>query len=244
MNKIKSKKLLVTHYNNKYSFVKNENKGIDPVVVTNYPCDRYEAAVYWGAGNGRALEIGAGSGSVALLLKHKYDEYVITELSEERIKFLKKFLGNESKIKIIQNDIEEEALGFPSEYFDTIIMVAIIEHLIEPISVLKYCYSLLKPKGRLLISTPNIAKWTRRVKLLFGFFPSTSSYGEGCITREGKIINLHDEGHLHYFTFRSLSFLLKGKAGFTEIKWRGHGRTFLSRAFPQLFSECFVIATK
>lgn len=239
-----SKDLLRLHYNTQYNFTNKQGKAIKKVIRNDSPRDRYEAMVYWGKGKGKALEIAAGSGEVLAALFSFYDEYIATDLSIERVKYLKELFSKETKVKVVENDIEENNLNFPCEYFDVIIMNSVIEHLIEPISTVKYCYSLLKPGGRILIYTPNIAKWTRRVKLLFGFFPSTGSFAEGFLTYDSKPTGLHDDGHLHYFTFRSLERLLKEKAGFKKIKYCGHGATFLSRILPAFFSECFVIGVK
>lgn len=41
------------------------------------------------------------------------------------------------------------------EKFDTIIAGEIIEHLESPIKFIRYCKTLLKPKGRLILTTPN-----------------------------------------------------------------------------------------
>ena len=241
---MKSKDLLRSHYNKSYRFKEGQDRKAKKIRVSHCPRDRYEAVVYWGKGAGRALEIAAGSGEVLAALFDFYDEYVATDLSIERVKYVEKSFAGESKVKIIQNDIEERSLDFPPGYFDLIIMNSVIEHLIEPIAALNYCHSLLKPGGRILVYTPNIAKWTRRLKLLFGFFPATGSCDEGFLTYDRKPVNLHDDGHLHYFTFRALKILLKEKAGFQEIKYCGHGKTFLSRVFPELFSECFLIGIK
>lgn len=238
------KEILVSHYNKRYKYGNIYQFESKEVMIKGYPKDRYEAAVYWGKGNGKALEIAAGSGEVLMSLSQYYDEYVATELAKERAKYLKKLTEEKTHIKIIQNDIEEKNLDFPPEYFDTIIMVAVIEHLIEPISVIRYCYSLLKPGGKIIVHTLNIAKWTRRLKLLFGFFPSTGSLDEGFFTYDGKLTDLYDEGHLRYFTFRSLRKLLKDRGAFREVKDCGHGNTFLSRLWPGLFSECCVIGIK
>lgn len=241
---MKSKEILKSHYNARYPLKERQENTAAKILVNKYPRDRYQSAAYWGKGSGRVLEIGAGSGEVLSFLKDYYDEYVATELSEERIKYLREIFGEDDKIKIIQNDIEDKNLDFSAGYFDTIIMVAVIEHLIDPISVVQYCYSLLKPGGKLLIDTPNAAKWTRRLKLLFGFFPSTGSKDEGFISYDGKQTDLHDNGHLHYFTFRALKKILVERVGFSAIEYCGHGKTILSRVFPGLFSECFVTGIK
>jgi len=238
------KKILTEHYDQEYAKSTVREILLKPLKSRTYPRNRFEAAAYWGKGKGRILEIGAGSGNVISSLRDGYDQYVVTEFCQEALKILKELFGNDIKVKIIKNDIEEKNLPFAGEYFDTILMIAVVEHLIDPISALSYCYSLLKPGGKILIQTANIAKWTRRLKLLFGFFPSTGSRSEGFVTYEGEPTNLYDGGHLHYFTYRALRRILKEKIGFRKVQYCSQGGNFLSKMFPALFSECFVIARK
>jgi hypothetical protein len=102
------------------------------------------------------------------------------------------------------------------------------------------------------IDTPNVAKYSRRLKLLAGHFPSTSSLDEGLTRYDGEPVQLHDEGHLHYFTFRSLRRLLLERAGFERVEYLpyaarpaplghriGHA---LARLSPELFSEVCLVA--
>ena len=164
------KQELYRHYNEKYS--KSNYKEVKPVQVKDYPKDRFEAAVHWGGEGDALLEIGCGSGNVLLTLKDNYKKCVGVELSEVRANELRKLFSGRDNISILVGNIEYKSMNLKNESFDTILMNAVIEHLIAPISTLKYLASLLKPGGRIVIITPNIAKWTRRIKLLFGFFPS------------------------------------------------------------------------
>jgi len=50
-------------------------------------------------------------------------------------------------------------------------MLALIEHLIDPLGAMQRIHRLLKPGGFVFIETPNIAKFTRRAK----FTPGTVS---------------------------------------------------------------------
>ena len=76
----------------------------------------------------------------------------------------------------------------------------------------------LRPGGFAFVDTPNVAKWTRRAKLLFGRFPSTASREEGLRTYDGRPVDLLDEGHLHYFTFSSLTRMLTQRCGFSRVE--------------------------
>lgn len=129
--------------------------------------------------------------------------------------------------------------------------IALIEHLVDPLGALTDTRALLRPGGFIYIDTPNIAKWTRRVKLVGGRFPSTSSQQEGLITYDGAPVALHDEGHLHYFTYGSLERMLIERCGYSRVERVPYGATrkpsprlsnVLARRVPTLFSEIAIIA--
>jgi len=151
-----------------------------------------------------------------------------------------------------------DAESLPSDEFptyDAIIMLALIEHLIDPRGAMQHLRKLLKPGGFVFIDTPNIAKFTRRAKLLLGRFPATASRNEGLTTYAGHVSDLYDEGHLHYFTFRSLSLMLINRCCFSRVEKLGYfigpnGRRIfghklgdaLARLWPEMFSEIVLVA--
>lgn len=47
-----------------------------------------------------------------------------------------------------------DSLDFPSDYFDYVTMLAVIEHIEHPKLLLKEIYRVLKPSGRLVLTTP------------------------------------------------------------------------------------------
>lgn len=151
-------------------------------------------------------------------IKDKYSKLVLIEISPSLVKKLKYIFRNTKNIEIIHHNIDEETLNYPDNYFDTALMSAVIEHLIDPINALRQIHRVLSHGGKLILDTPNIAKWTRRLKLLLGFFPSTASLREGLLCYDKKTpTKLYDEGHLHYFTYRSLSRICTEFIGFKKI---------------------------
>ena len=157
---------------------------------------------------------------------------------------------SDPRVRFIQLDAEKIP---DNEYgnYDAVIMIAIIEHLIDPLRAMQSIQKLLKPGGIVYIDTPNLAKYTRRIKLLFGQFPSTASKDEGLTTYEGEPADLYDEGHLHYFTFRSLSRMLVERCGFIRVEKQAYSSSnlfgtrvdhLLARLWPEIFSEVGLIA--
>ena len=249
---------LSRHYDTKY---RSEASAYSDEIVPyeSYPSNRFDSCInsflsrFHG---GDILELGAGSGLVARSLIARgleFNTYTLTELSDVRLKGLLQNLAD-PRIRVLKLDAE----SIPDDLFgayDAVIMLALIEHLIDPLGTMQRVRNLLKPGGFVFIETPNIAKFTRRAKLLLGRFPSTASRNEGLTTYEGSQVDLYDEGHLHYFTFRSLSLMLIERCGFSRVERLGYfvgpnGRRIfghklgftLARVWPELFSEIVVVA--
>jgi ubiquinone/menaquinone biosynthesis C-methylase UbiE len=229
---------LTEHYDSKYKA--SDFTKVVPVPLLRSPQNRMQMCVYLAARNagGHYLEIGAGDGSVLLALADKYERLVGTDLSRVRVKQMQLLFREDSKVTILNNNLEVDGLPFNAGEFDTAAMVDVIEHIVDPIGALKELHRVLKPQGRLIILTPNIAKWTRRLKLAAGYFPSTASLQEGLIHYDKKTpTDLHDEGHLHYFTYRSLCRLAVERAGFKRAETAGYGKSFVCKLWPEMFSD-------
>lgn len=246
---------LAEHYTKKYQ---NEASKTQTVVYPNtkYPSNRYEATVHFvneRFSGGSILELGAGNGIILQSLIDsglRFDEYVASDVSEPRLEGIRNTI-RDSRVKTDFLDADTPGNEHIGRY-DAILMVALIEHLIDPIGAMRNIREMLKPGGWVYIDTPNIAKYTRRIKLLTGRFPSTASKNEGLTTYEGAVTDLYDEGHLHYFTYRSLGLMLTQRCGFSRVDKLGyfHGRhvfghksgNFLARHWPEMFSDVAVIA--
>jgi 2-polyprenyl-3-methyl-5-hydroxy-6-metoxy-1,4-benzoquinol methylase len=60
-------------------------------------------------------------------------------------------------IKVHLSNLEN--VGYPDNSFDAITMSHVIEHITDPIALLKECYRILKPGAYLVVTTPNINSW-------------------------------------------------------------------------------------
>jgi O-antigen biosynthesis protein len=143
------------------------------------------------------LSIGSGSGQTEKYLKKYFKIKKIVAIDKE--KDVATELRRNVDVAIIK-DIEKEPLVFTDEYFDCILALDILEHLIEPKYVLMECNRLLKEKGSLIISIPNSQHFEVILRLLIGnFYP--------------KPQGIMDSKHLHFFTKKTITMLLL-KCGF------------------------------
>lgn len=76
-------------------------------------------------------------------------------------------------------------------HFDVVLLLDVLEHTPDPDRFLQHALRHLAPTGELLISVPNIAHWSARLTLLFGFWPRMDR-------------GIFDRTHLHFFTKASI----------------------------------------
>ncbi|MGH0028796.1 MAG: class I SAM-dependent methyltransferase [Myxococcota bacterium] len=245
----------VRHYDAKYAHEAGDHE-VALVAPTALPTDRYQAcvsALLPRLAGGDVLEIGAGDGRIARSLAAagaSFASYTATELSSSRLAGLRARLGDDPRFRVEALDLDHPP--DPGARYDAVLLVALVEHLFDPLRAMAAVRRWLRPGGFVYLDTPNVAKYTRRLKLLAGRFPSTASRDEGLVTYAGAPVDLHDEGHLHYFTFRSLSRMLTERCGFARVERvpyatgprllgarAGH---WLARLRPELFSELAVLA--
>lgn len=70
-------------------------------------------------------------------------------------------------LNFIESNVEEAVANLEKEQFDLISIMSVLEHLNDPLMVLKECYNHLNPNGILLINVPT---WLGKVFLEFSAF--------------------------------------------------------------------------
>ena len=99
------------------------------------------------------------------------------------------------KKTIIRDLNNKGSLSFPKNYFDYVIILDVIEHLLHPENILSIIKPPLKKEGTVIVSTPNIAHASIRLMVMRGEFQYSSS-------------GIMDNTHLHFYTKNSFSSLL------------------------------------
>lgn len=141
---------------------------------------------YIDEGDHRILDVGCGAGSNGKLIQELYPSSNVTGITCSQTEYdeASKFLSC-----CIYADVERDDLFF-EEQFDVLLFCHVLEHLVDPVSVIKKLLPYLKAEGKVIILVPNIATWRERWKLVLGQFEYTES-------------GIMDKTHLHFYTFHS-----------------------------------------
>jgi methionine biosynthesis protein MetW len=155
----------------------------------------------------RLLDIGCWDGRLMELIRQTnlYQDLYGIDIINEAIENVKLKGFNAQLV-----DLNNEPLPFPDDYFDTVVLLAVLEHIFDPYSVIKEINRVLRPGGLLIIDVPNVASFSNRTRILFGRIPVTSG-DPGW-----------DGGHLHYFTKSALDEFLQ-RSGFYVISRKSTG---------------------
>jgi SAM-dependent methyltransferase len=140
------------------------------------------------------LDVGCGDGTVSRLFleagNHVLGVDVVPEFVDRAI---------EKGIEAKTTDVTKDGLPFSEGKMDVIYSGAFIEHLYDPEFFLRECHRVLTDSGMLILSTPNIASLTSRLRMLFGrgpkFYTSALGWEFG--------------GHIRIFTSGTLRRLLE-----------------------------------
>jgi 2-polyprenyl-3-methyl-5-hydroxy-6-metoxy-1,4-benzoquinol methylase len=143
------------------------------------------------------LEIGCAYGSTgALALKRQTcTRYVGIEINPAAADVARSRLT-----EVITGNVEEIELPFQPKSFDVLIVGEVLEHLVDPWSVLRRLASLIKPGGLVLASSPNVSQYRVILQLVRGRWD---------LADEGVM----DRTHLRWFTPQSYVQLFE-QAGF------------------------------
>ena len=146
-----------------------------------------------GTTRGRLLEIGTGAGFfLKAAVRAGWDGSGL-ELSSEAAAYARDTLG----LDVRQTPAEE--MPFEPGSFDAVAMFEVIEHLRDPIAVLRAARRALRPGGVLVVSTPNL-----------------NALSHWALGKDWAVFSPLE--HLYYFTERTLDRALV-KAGFSRVEF-------------------------
>lgn len=97
---------------------------------------------------GKLLDIGCGSGSFLEFMRKNGWETTGVDFDEKAIE-----AATAKNLNVKLGSLREQK--FPNDYFDAITLAHVIEHVYNPVELLKECYRILKTNGKIVIATPN-----------------------------------------------------------------------------------------
>jgi len=186
----------------KYHYLEEVNLGI----LRNIP-----------EGTMEILDVGCGYGALGEELVKKGHTVLGIDISRDAIEVAKKRITKALVADAV--DIASLPKEIREKKYDIIIFSDIIEHIANPLKMLKDYKIFLKPEGKIIVSVPNIATLPMRLKLLIGNFDYTDT---------GTL----DRTHLRFFTRKSAKKLIK-KAGY-EIEKVDITPNIIRPVFPLL----------
>jgi len=152
---------------------------------------------------GKVIEIGASIGVLLSIFKNHGWEVVGVEPSESAKKARKK------GINIVNQPFE--SIELKENDFDLAIMNHTLEHLNDPLAILKKVNKILKPKGLVYVDVPNFGSFSQNIQ---------KQYWDALLPEE----------HVHHFTKDTLLKMMR-KADF-EIVWWGSWSGIFDVASP------------
>jgi 2-polyprenyl-3-methyl-5-hydroxy-6-metoxy-1,4-benzoquinol methylase len=151
-------------------------------------------------GNKRVLEFGCSSGRVTAALVERGCQVTGIEIDNDAAERARAHAEEVVVLDLDYDEFEAKLVG----QWEVALFGDVLEHLRDPLRVLRATRQLLEPQGTIVLSVPNIAHADIRLSLLNGQFP----YGP---------YGLLDRTHLRFFTRDTLKQLLND-AGFVPIE--------------------------
>lgn len=152
------------------------------------------------------LELGLGHGFSSCVFENYFNNHIILEGSAQVIDNFKK-THQDFKSKIIKTYFED----FKSnKKFDLIIMGFILEHVDDPIKILKYFKKFLMPEGYIYVAVPNAEVMSRRLGNIAGILSDIKKLSSNDLLL----------GHKRYYTIKTITNDIKN-SGLEVINFEG-----------------------
>jgi 2-polyprenyl-3-methyl-5-hydroxy-6-metoxy-1,4-benzoquinol methylase len=147
----------------------------------------------------RVLDVGCSTGYLARPLSERGNTIVGIELDPVAARAAEQFCE-----RVLVGDVEKMELPLEPSSFDVVLCGDVVEHLRDPVASLARLRRFLKPGGRIVLSTPNVANWAIRLSLLGGRWRYTER-------------GILDRTHTHLFTRATLAEALR-QAGYEQVR--------------------------
>ncbi len=105
---------------------------------------------------GNLLEVGCGAGDYLALMRGMDWDVEGVEIDQAACQHARKKHG----LKVHEGTLESKE--YAENSFDAIVLNHVIEHVFDPITLIKECRRVVKPGGKIILLTPNMESWGHR----------------------------------------------------------------------------------
>lgn len=163
---------------------------------------------------GKVLDIGCGGGGIYELFSKNIQSYFGIDCNPQKISQLNKQAGKE---RFFCRDLDTEPIAI-TEKFDVILMIAVIEHIWNQKFVLGQLADMLKPKGRLIITTPTPFgnDVVHAIGGYFGLFAKSAVSDHVVIYNRRRFKILENQFHLKLKKYKQFQFFCNQLAVFEK----------------------------
>lgn len=158
---------------------------------------------------GRVIQMGWGDGDVVRRMKHRVSSIDVIEGDEGLCRLARRECGHSPNVTIIQS-LFEDYKPKNNQRADLVLGNHVLEHVDEPVTVLKQTKTWLKKGGTALFTVPNATSLHRRIGVRMGLLKSIYELNE----------QDHRVGHQRVYDAKTFQSDLK-KSGYTIKKFGG-----------------------
>jgi 2-polyprenyl-3-methyl-5-hydroxy-6-metoxy-1,4-benzoquinol methylase len=162
---------------------------------------------------GSLLDIGCSNGEWGKEWQRRGWKVSGIDVNPDQVK-----LAQENGIDARVCDLNRDTIPFQDSQFDLIFAGEVIEHLVDTDGFIADVRRCCKPGGHLLLTTPNLASFENRVRLVLGIYPNWLNY------------NLQGSGHVRGYTPRVLRRQL-AEHGFRVTRHLGNWGPFIPQRY-------------
>ncbi|MEQ1881687.1 MAG: class I SAM-dependent methyltransferase, partial [Burkholderiales bacterium] len=165
------------------------------ILLTWYP----KRVLHRAGSAGSMLELGLGHGFTTDIFAGRFDRHMVLEGSPAVIRnFREKYPG--CRAQIVETYFETFATD---ERFEVIVMGFILEHVDDPLQILRRYRTFLAPDGKMFLAVPNAEVLNRRLGHIAGMLEDVAALSDN-----DRLL-----GHKRYYTVRSLTDVVE-QAGY------------------------------
>lgn len=167
------------------------------------------------------LDLGTGSGNFELLFAGKVKSITGVDYNDEAVNFLKKKIRSSgvSNVNVVVSDIRDLKLSKDHDKFDLITLIDVIEHFnFKDVEIIfKSFKKFMKPKGKVLMITPNYKSFWPMIEYLFDYLSLAPKFREhqhlSKLYRSNleKLIRTNGFKIENIYSFNLFSFLIPNK---------------------------------